>query len=143
MRHGCCRTPGGFLSDRRASRVNARRRETRVKFELHLFHFVDLLYNKLYNKIHNKSTTSRKPYNKSATHPQQVDSLQQIHNTSRCCTTNRRLRQVCNKSNSCTTSPQHSAKPYRSLYNKSTTDPQLVERVYGVRRLTRDDAQRE
>ena len=38
------------------------------------------------------------------------------------------LQQIYNSnSNSCTTSPQHSTKSYSLLYNKYTTDPQLIE----------------
>ena len=38
------------------------------------------------------------------------------------------LQQIYNSnSNSCTTSPQHSTKSYSLLYNRYTTDPQLIE----------------
>ena len=52
---------------------------------------MDLLYNelycieeKVYDKIDSKSATNQKLYNKSATNPQQIWRLQQIHNMSTC-----------------------------------------------------------
>jgi len=76
---------------------------------------VDSLYNKLYNKIHSKST--RKLYNKSATNPQQIDSLQQ-------CTTSRHVEILYNKSTS-TTSVQQ-------ICSKSTTNRTAVQQVRNI-----------
>jgi len=48
-----------------------------------------------------------------------------------CCTTSRTTKSTTSLQliDSCTTSPQHSTKPYSLLYNKSTTNPQLIEQV--------------
>ena len=85
------------------------------------------MYNELYNRLRNGSTTNRTLCDKSATNQQDIDSPQQRLDACNQSSTN--PQQIYSKSNSCTTSPQHSTKSYSLLYDEYKTNPQLIERV--------------